>query len=148
MLRDLLKGKLFGHPIHVMLIHFPAALLPTAAVLDVLHAFGYLSTSFEITLLLWPGVVIGWLAAAFGTWDMVRLPQASSQMARALLHGGINATAVTGFTLALLLASNPSQQTLRIAVELLCSALIFTGNKFGGDLIFRFGIGSTKSSSS
>jgi uncharacterized membrane protein len=141
MLRDLLRGKLFGHPIHVMLIHFPAALLPTAAVLDALRTFGHIGFSLDITLVLWPGVAIGWLAACFGIWDLVRLKEGSPEMSRALLHGGINATAVSGFTLALLIASNSGETMLRVAIELVCTALILAGNKFGGDLILRFGVG-------
>ncbi|MDP4199785.1 MAG: DUF2231 domain-containing protein [Bacteroidota bacterium] len=144
MLRDLLRGKLFGHPIHVMLVHFPAALLPTAAAFDALGIFGHLSFMLDITLLLWPGVTMGWLAVGFGLWDLIRLPQASPELSMGLVHGGINASALSGFTWALFLASHPGDQVIRLAVELLCTVLMLVGNKFGGDLIFRYGVGRTK----
>jgi uncharacterized membrane protein len=141
MIADLVKGKLFGHPIHVMLVHFPAALLPTAAALDALRAFTTTSFSLDITLLLWPGVVLGWLAGAFGIWDLVRLKAGSREMAVALIHGGINVTALAGFTWALFIAVKGGSLSLQVWIEIVSSLVILVGNKFGGDLIFRFGVG-------
>jgi uncharacterized membrane protein len=141
MLHDLLRGKLFGHPIHVMLVHFPAALLPVAAALDALHQFAHISMQLDITLFLWPGVVLGWLAGAFGIWDLVRLRTGSREMSVALVHGGINATALSGFTWALLLAMKGGSGDPQVWIEIVSSLVILVGNKFGGDLIFRLGVG-------
>ena len=35
-LKDILKGKAMGHPVHIMLVHFPVAFFPMSAVLDLL----------------------------------------------------------------------------------------------------------------
>jgi len=141
MLHDLLRGKLFGHPIHVMLVHFPAALLPVAAALDALRQFAGIPKQLDVTLFLWPGVVLGWLAGVFGIWDLVRLKTASREMSVALIHGGINATALSGFSWALLLAAKGGSSDLQVWIEIISSLVILVGNKFGGDLIFRFGVG-------
>jgi uncharacterized membrane protein len=137
MLHDLLRGKLFGHPIHVMLVHFPAALLPLATALDVLKLFANFNLNVDTKVILWPGIALGYLAAVFGLWDLVRLKTASKEMSVALVHGGINACAVGGFTWAIFIAD----ANLRAIVEIGCTLLILLGNKFGGDLIFRYGIG-------
>ncbi len=141
LVRDLAAGKLFGHPIHVMLVHFPAALLPVAAALEALRDFAHVSLVLDIRILLWPGVAMGWIAVVFGLWDLIRLPKASPEMMHALIHGGINATALSGFTWALYLSPTSAESTLRVVIELACTALILIGNKFGGDLIFRYAIG-------
>jgi uncharacterized membrane protein len=132
---------MFGHPIHVMLVHFPAALLPTAAALDALRQFAHIPMQLDITLLLWPGVVLGWLAGAFGIFDLVRLRTGSREMSVAIIHGGINATALAGFKWALLIALKGGNADLQVWIEIVSSLVILVGNKFGGDLIFRFGVG-------
>jgi uncharacterized membrane protein len=138
MLHDLLRGKLFGHPIHVMLVHFPAALLPLAAALDALSLFAGLGPYLDSKVLLWPGIAFGYLAALFGVWDLARLKSASKEMSVALVHGGVNACAVGGFTWALFVPD----ARLRCYIEIGCTILMLVGNKFGGDLIFQFGIGA------
>lgn len=139
MLQDLLRGKLFGHPIHVMLVHFPAALLPLAATLDGLRLLAHVEFNLDTAVMLWPGVALGWLAACFGLWDLVRLKTASKEMSVGLVHGGINATAVAAFTWAILIRN----QDIRVWVEIVSTLLILFGNKFGGDLIFRYRVGLT-----
>src|ERR1044071_4233120 len=139
MLHDLLRGKLFGHPIHVMLVHFPAALLPLAAALDTLKVFAHLEFAMDTKVILWPGVALGFLAACFGLWDLVRLRSASKEMSVALVHGGINACAVAGFTWAIFIAD----VNLRVTIEIICT-LVLIGNKFGGDLIFRYAVGGVE----
>ena len=131
-----------------MLVHFPAALLPTATALDALRYFAHITLQLDITLVLWPGVALGWLAVAFGLWDLIRLKTASREMSVALVHGGINATALAGFTWALLIALNGGSRETQVWIEIACSLLILVGNKFGGDLIFRFGVGRVSEISS
>lgn len=135
------NGKLFGHPIHMMLVHFPAALLPVAAAADVLIHYEVISP-FDLRPLLVAGVVFGWLAALFGFWDLIRIKSGTRAMSVALTHGAINATAVSGFTwaLAMWLAGHPT--TLTLAVEVVGALLILVGNKFGGDLVVRYFIGT------
>src|SRR5436190_21678870 len=119
MLHDLARGKLFGHPIHVMLVHFPAALLPLAAALDVLRLFAHVTFSVDTAVILWAGVAMGWMAALFGLWDLARLKTASKEMSVALAHSGINATAVAGFTWALFIANTD----IRVWLEITCTLL-------------------------
>ena len=147
MLRDILRGKVFGHPIHVMLVHFPAALLPTAAGIDALRLFAGVPIVNATSLLLWPGVIGGWCAVAFGIWDLLRLPPGSQQMATGLIHGGINVTALCGFTWVLFRLAQSSQANVHsenVWIEIACAILILIGNKFGGDLLFRLGVGQIK----
>ena len=143
--QGLSRGKLFGHPIHLMLVHFPAALLPTAAGLDAVRALGWLTIPASTQILLWPGVAIGWCAVFFGVWDLARLKPGSPEMSHALMHGGTNAFALSGFTIALLLSIHADGTMLQLWIELACAATIFIGNKLGGDLILLFGIGKMES---
>jgi uncharacterized membrane protein len=63
------RVKLFGHPIHPMLIVFPAGLFTSAVIMDVLYLiFGnpvLATVSFYMIII---GVVGGLLAAVFGVY--------------------------------------------------------------------------------
>jgi uncharacterized membrane protein len=69
------RAKLFGHPIHQMLVVFPLGLLATAVVFDLVGlalSQGYWS---EITYpMIAAGVVTGLLAAPFGALDWLSIP--------------------------------------------------------------------------
>jgi uncharacterized membrane protein len=137
----LFNGKVFGHPVHMMLVHFPAALLPVAAAVDVLAHAGVIQP-FDLRVLLIPGVALGWLAAMFGFWDLVRIKSGTRAMTVSLTHGAINATAVSGFTWALALWMQGATSMIPMWIEVFCTLLLLVGNKFGGDLVIRYFIGT------
>jgi uncharacterized membrane protein len=135
------NGKLFGHPIHMMLVHFPAALLPVVAAMDLLIHLNVIA-AFDLRAILVIGVAFGWLAAIFGFWDLVRIKGGSKAMTVALTHGGINALAVSGFTWALVMWMTDHVTALTLAIEIAGAMLILIGNKFGGDLVIRYFVGT------
>src|SRR5687768_8797281 len=64
------KAKLFGHPIHQMLIVFPLGLLATALVFDAIALFTGVGSWSEISFwMIVAGLVGGLLAAPFGLID-------------------------------------------------------------------------------
>jgi uncharacterized membrane protein len=134
-------GRIFEHPVHMMLIHFPIGLLTLDAASDALVRLGYIGP-FDPMLLLLPGVALGWIAAGFGFWDLVRIKSGSKAMAVALTHGSINVTAISGFSWALYLASKELHPELRLWIEIVSGCLILVGNKFGGDLVLKYFVGS------
>lgn len=134
-------GKIFGHPVHMMLVHFPAALLPVAAAVDALAHAGVIG-SFDLRVLLLPGVALGWLAALFGFWDLVRIKSGTRAMTVSLSHGAINATAVSGFTWALAMWMQGAPGSSTMWIEIGSALLLLVGNKFGGDLVVRYFIGT------
>jgi uncharacterized membrane protein len=137
----LFDGRLFGHPVHMMLVHFPAALLPLAAAADILRRAD-LVPLIDTRFLLLPGVALGWLAAFFGFWDLVRIKTGTRAMTIALTHGSINAIALSGFTWALADTWRGETHAVALAVEVVSALLVLVGNKFGGDLVVRYFIGT------
>jgi uncharacterized membrane protein len=64
------KAKLFGHPIHPMLVVFPLGLLVTSLIFDVLRlATGNGELAVVSFWCIAGGIVGGLLAAVFGLWD-------------------------------------------------------------------------------
>src|SRR5215218_5287412 len=98
------KAKLFGHPIHQMLIVIPLGLLATATVFDILYLFtgnGALATVAFWNIL--AGILGGLLAAVFGLIDWLAIPDGTRAKQIGLLHGGGNVVIVGLFAVSWLL---------------------------------------------
>jgi uncharacterized membrane protein len=84
--------KLFGHPVHPLFIHFPAALLPMDLGLSVLyHSTGNTSFYQAGTYCLLTGSAMGLLAMVTGLIDLLAIPRVRKQaIALGLYHGFVN----------------------------------------------------------
>src|SRR3954468_372579 len=92
--------RIFKHPLHIMLIHFPSALLPMDVVCYAIYYFtGDISFAFASFYALAGAVITGWLAILFGTLDIISItPEKGEVIKKALLHGGINVTIIIIYT--------------------------------------------------
>ena len=71
-------AKLFGHPIHQMLIVFPLGLLATSVVFDIIHLATGSPMWGEVSFwMIAAGVIGGLLAAVFGLIDWLAIPVAT-----------------------------------------------------------------------
>jgi uncharacterized membrane protein len=134
--------KILRHPLHLMLIHFPTALLPMDLVLSYLfyrtgnESFG--SAAFYCLL---AGVAIGLLSGITGFIDLVMIKD-KSLIGKALLHGGINLTVVLVFCVfaykSWRLYPQIQLPTMTIlAVKLITVLFMLAGNYLGGILILK-----------
>ena len=135
--------RLFGHPVHVMLIHFPVALWPAHWVFHLLA--GRLPAGLAGPAGFWllvAGTGLGWLAAGCGFMDLVGLSQAGNRrmLTGAWRHGLVNGTVLLGFTVLLGLEWPHYPQIAHgpgfLAVEAALLALLMVGNYLGGELVW------------
>lgn len=146
-IKDLLQGRLFGHPIHMMLVHFPAALFPVSAALSIVS---YYFSNFAISLMnfyiVCIGAAMGWIALIFGTIELIRIQYSSKPFRIALIHGGLNTLWLMFFSI---LAGVQFKYYPQIPVpsllEVICELLVVLGmlysNFLGGELVLRFQVG-------
>src|SRR5438067_5746111 len=92
------KVKVFGHPIHPMLIVFPLGLLATSLIFDIVHwitgnAFFSVVSFWMITA----GVIGALLAAIFGLIDWLMIPAGTRAKRLGLWHGVGNVVVVLLF---------------------------------------------------
>src|SRR5690554_5581172 len=130
--------KVFGHPIHIMLIHFPTALLPMELVFSIINYFNkdmsFLDASFYSMS---AGVILGWAAIVFGAFDLINIFENKPKvMNKALVHGGVNTLVIIIYTiLAYIQYKNyPSLEPDSISilvVKMLTNAFLILGNFFG-----------------
>jgi uncharacterized membrane protein len=138
------RAKLFGHPIHQMLIVFPLGLLAMAVIFDLLAIgmnYGYWS---EIAFwMIASGVVTGLLAAPFGFIDWLAIPAGTRAKRIGAVHGLGNVLIVALFALSWWMRVGVVQQPPTFAFALsfiggVCA--LFTG-WLGGELVDRLSVG-------
>ena len=139
------KAKLFGHPIHQMLIVFPLGLLATSFIFDII----YLSTDngrfADISFwMIASGIIGGLVAAVFGLIDWTAIPAGTRAKSVGLLHGLGNVVVVLLFAGSWLLRANdtawhPNAGALVLGFAGLVVASV--GGWLGGELVERHGIG-------
>ncbi len=138
------RAKLFGHPVHQMLIVFPLGLLATALAFDAVTlatANGYWSE-----LAYWmiaAGVVTGLIAAPFGLADWLAIPIGTRAKRIGAMHGLGNVVVLGLYAVGWLLRSDAPQSPG--AAALILSFLgggvaLFTG-WLGGELVDRLSVG-------
>ena len=139
------KGaKILGHHIHPILIVFPLGLLSTAVIFEIVYyATGTRSFSDVTYWMLISGVVGGLAAALFGWIDWAAIPSGTRAKSVGLMHGGINATALTLFAISWFLRRGPTTEPSTLATVLAFAgfALAGVGGWLGGELVERLGIG-------
>src|SRR5512138_2004369 len=138
-------AKLFGHPIHQMLIVFPLGLLATSLAFDIAYLSGgnptFATTSFWMIT---AGILGGLLAAVFGLIDWLSIPSGTRAKRIGAWHGGGNVVIVGLFFISWLLrygdaAHRPSSGAFILSLVAVGLALV-TG-WLGGELIDRLGVG-------
>lgn len=134
--------KILQHPLHVMLIHFPTALLPMDLVLSYLFFRtgneSYGSAAFYCLI---AGVCLGLLSGITGLIDLIRIKDKEA-MGAALVHGAINLTAILVFSVFAYKSWNLFPQiqtptTTILIVKLITVTFMLVGNYLGGKLIFK-----------
>jgi uncharacterized membrane protein len=138
------KAKLFGHPIHPMLIPFPLGLFATALAFDLIDYFGGSDRfSRAADLMIAAGIVIGLLAAVFGAVDWLAIPHGTRAKRIGTIHGVGNVVVVVVFAAAWLLRrddpGDPGWVALVLELIAVLGALV-TG-WLGGELVDRLAVG-------
>ncbi len=138
------RAKLFGHPIHTMLIPFPLGLLGMAVIFDLLVLVtGNTDLSRASHLMIAAGVVTGLLAAVFGAIDWAAIPSGTRAKGIATAHGLGNVIIVVLFAVAWWLRRDDPAAVAGLPLVLevvgLVGALV-TG-WLGGELVDRLGVG-------
>src|SRR3954469_15806846 len=142
--------RLFGHPLHPMLVAFPLALLGLAPACDLLACLG-LVTNLALVghYLELSGLVGGVLAALAGFADFYRLDAPTPTLTKvALTHAALALGTLSLFGLAFALrpAAGAVPSALPLGLELAGGALVLATGWFGGHLVFKFGVGVHTSS--
>jgi uncharacterized membrane protein len=138
------KAKLFGHPIHPMLIVFPLGLLATSLIFDII----YLVTrdgkwTYVAEYMIGAGVLGGLFAGIFGLVDWLAIPNGARAKTIGLRHGIGNGIVLLLFIMNWFLRL-PSPSTTGagpIFLSLIGIGIALVTAWMGGELVYRLGVG-------
>jgi uncharacterized membrane protein len=136
--------KVFGHPLHQMLIVFPLGLLATAAVLDGVYlATGSETIGIVSYYLIAAGVIGGLLAAPAGLIDWLAVPKGTRARRVGAVHGLGNVVVLALFVASWLLRRDiPSlPTTIAVVFSFAGAGLAVVTGWLGGELVARLGVG-------
>jgi uncharacterized membrane protein len=141
--------RLWGHPIHPMLVHFPVAFWTVAAAAYVTDALGMGETAAAIAKFSnATGLIMAIFAIAAGLLELRTIDSQSEAMRVATWHMMVIATAWVCFLLAFVLPISAGaaldHSTAQLAGVASAGAgflLMSVGGWLGGRLVYEFGIG-------
>lgn len=134
---------MFGHPVHVMLIHFPIALYPLSLFLDI---FGFYTgdnvyLSFSQYALL-GALTFSVLAMFFGIVDILKIDTKSKAWDIAAKHGGINFIIFFLFLILFIFRLKEHESViLHFSLSIIANTSLIFSNYLGGELVFKYDIG-------
>jgi uncharacterized membrane protein len=139
------RAKLFGHPIHPMLIFFPLGLLATAVAFDIVALVQNDPSWYHISFwMIAAGIIGGLLAAVFGLIDWLAIPSGTRAKRIGLLHGGSNLVVVLLFIGSWFIRQGSDQMiptTGALVLSFVAAAIALFGGWLGGELVDRLGVG-------
>lgn len=147
MIKHLLQGRPFGHPLHPILNHFPIALFVISLLFDIATLLGYGGNAFVLaafyTMLL--GVVMGVLASVTGLADYLDIRADHPGKRNATLHMGLNLAMLVLYALNLNLRNGDlgagSTPVLPLLLSVAGVGIIGVSGYLGGQLVYDDGVG-------
>ena len=139
------RAKLFGHPIHPMLIVVPLGLFISAGILDAIHL--WTGNAALGTVGFWNigvGILGGLLAAVFGLIDWLAIPSGTRAKRIGLMHAGLNVLVIAILAFVWLdryVTADHLPSTQNVMVEAAALALVMVAGWLGGELVDRLGVG-------
>lgn len=138
------RAKLFGHPIHQMLIVFPLGLLATSFIFDIVYLATGNGRWGDIAFwMIASGIVGGLVAAVFGLVDFLAIPRETRAKRIGALHG-IGNVVVTGLFAASWLVrydAPMAPEGFAIVLSGLAVSLALVTGWLGGELVDRLAVG-------
>jgi uncharacterized membrane protein len=138
------RAKLFGHPIHQMLIVFPLGVLGMSLFFDLVaistHRPALQQASYYMIA---AGIAAGLLAAVFGLIDFLGIPGGTRAKRVGLLHGAGNVVVVVLFAASWWLRrpSPSAPGTTPLVLSAIAVAIALVTGWLGGELVDRLAIG-------
>ena len=138
------KARLFGHPIHQMLIVFPLGLLATSLIFDIAYqATGNGRWADIAYVMIACGIVGGLVSAIFGLIDWLAIPAGTRAKRIGAFHGLGNVVVVALFAISWLVRyDHPAAPGVgALVLSILGVGLALVTGWLGGELVDRLAIG-------
>ena len=138
------RAKLFGHPIHQMLIVLPLGVLAMSLVFDLLALMIEQPKLHEAAFyMIAAGVISGLVAAVFGFVDYLAIPKGTRAKRIGATHGIGNVIVVVLFAASWWVRRDAAMapETLAIVLSAAAAGLALITGWLGGELVGRLSVG-------
>ena len=138
------RAKVFGHPVHPILIVFPLGLLATSVIFDVIYLVtDYAHMSDVAYWLIIAGILGGGVAAPFGLLDWLAIPAGTRAKRIGAWHGLGNVGVLLLFALSWYQRANVAgpPELFAYVCAFLGAGLALLSGWLGGELVDRLGVG-------
>jgi uncharacterized membrane protein len=140
------RVKVFGHPLHPVLVAFPLGLLGASIIFDIAYLVSYRHNSRWADIafgMICVGVAAGVIAAVPGLIDYLAIPRGTRAKRIGLLHGIGNVIVLALFAASIALRWRLVEQppTQAIVLSFVGVALMVVTGWLGGELVDRLGVG-------
>ena len=135
--------RVFGHPVHTMLVHFPIAFWSLASICDGVALLGYQEAWRASTVLMGLSILVATVAMVPGLIDLAKLPDRAKKTG--LIHMLYMGTAWMFYLLSLVFhidqgaISTPNLLAISLGYAGFCCLAI--GGFYGAELVYRHGAG-------
>jgi uncharacterized membrane protein len=135
------KMTLAGHPLHPQIIPFPAALMPTSLVLDVLHlATGRQSYDDAARYTLTGGILGAAAAGTVGAMDYLAIPTGGATKRTANVHAAMNVALMGIFGMSWLMRRGQRTSPMAVALSAVGNVGLLASAWYGGHLVYSHGM--------
>ena len=135
--------RLFGHPVHAMLVAFPLGLLLLLPLWDILAWSQAVPDAAAVAY--WTqlaGLIIGLLAALTGVIDLLQVSDQARVLHAGLRHASFAAAGICIFGVAFAIRSRAGALTLSVVgLDFIGAACLAAAGWFGGHLVFQHRVG-------
>ncbi len=143
--------KIFGHPVHAMLVHFPIALWSLASICDGVAILGYQEAWRASTWLMGVGVAIATIAMIPGLIDLAKLPE--NARVTGISHMSYMGLAWLFYLLSLVFhidqgSVSSAPNLWGVALGAMGFGCLMVGGYYGAELVYRHGAGQIVDKSS
>jgi uncharacterized membrane protein len=145
----MIKPRIGGHPVHIMLAHFPSALYPMAVVCSTLYYYNGNPIPGHVAFYAMAGgTAFACLAIIAGLWESWLVPLSKTKIIITIAwHATFNGIVTIIFIVWLVKAWQVYPTVIKdstgiIIVKWILIAVLFAGNFFGGKLLLKYRLGS------
>lgn len=138
------RAKLFGHPIHQMLIVFPLGVLAMAFIFDLAAVIAGSQQLFAASYyMIAAGIISGLAAAIFGLIDFLAIPKGTRARRIGTLHGSGNVVVLALFAVSWWLRrdSPVDPGLVPVIISAVAAGIATITGWLGGELVDRLGVG-------
>lgn len=149
---SMIKPGISGHPVHIILAHFPSALFPMSVICSSLYYFSDNDWAGHAAFYnLVAGAGTAWLTIVFGLWESLLVPASKTKVLTSILvHATFNVTVTILFSIWAAKAWKEypdlvKDSTTLIIFKWIAVVMLIVGNFFGGKLLLKYHVGITPS---